>query len=157
MGTRRTTAGLTQRELDFARNVVAGMTQQQAMIDAGYTPSTARGDTGTKTQRRQDFQDELARLRAGMARRLNITLDSLILDLAQDREAARLLDRPEGAARITMQMATLLGFTGDKQQVDITIINKPLPYPTKENQLSVDEWIERFSPKEITHQGGGHG
>jgi hypothetical protein len=35
--------------------------------------------------------------------------------------------------------------------VDITIINKPLAVPTKELELSVDEWIARWSPKEIGH------
>ena len=146
------------RELDtrqrmLCRHIVAGMDQKDAALAAGYAPSVARNDLIGKLLAQPLFQDELARLRAEQAVRLNISMDRLILELVEDREACRALNRPEGAANITMKIAVLLGFTGDRPVMDITIINKPLPYPTREIEMSVDEWVSKWSPKAI---GNGH-
>jgi hypothetical protein len=146
-------AALSQRELTFAHNIVAGMKLQDAMLDAGYTHQMATSGAAAKIQRQPAFQAELAKIRAGMARRLNITLDSLVLDLIADREAARTADQPATAATITMSIAKLLGFLADKQQLDITIINKPLATPGKSYLMTPDEWIAEWSPKEITYGG----
>ena len=51
-----------------------------------------------------------------------------------------------------MVKAKLLGFDKpDKHKTDVTIINEVLPFPTKELEMSVEEWIARRSPKEIEH------
>jgi hypothetical protein len=139
------------REARFARNLIAGMNQQMAMIEAGYSASSARSNMGALVQRRQYFIDEMERLRAVQHKRLAVTIDTIIIELYRDRDMARRLEQPAVAAGITMHMAKVLGFLEDRQQVDITIINKPLAVPTKELELSVDEWIARWSPKEIGH------
>jgi hypothetical protein len=144
-------AVLSQRERTLAHNIVTGMKLQDAMLDAGYTHAMATSGAGAKIQRRPGFQEEVARIRAGMARRLNITLDSLVLDLLADREAARTAEQPATAATITMSIAKLLGFLSEKSQLDITIINKPLATPGSDYLMSVEDWIAEWSPKEITH------
>ena len=145
---------INERKRMFCRHIVAGMNQKDAALAVGYAPSVARNQDIGKLLKKPEIQDELARLRAEQAVRLNISMDQLILELVADREACRTLNRPEGAANITMKIAVLLGFTGDKPVMDITIINKPLPYPTREIEMSVDEWVSKWSPKEI---GNGRG
>ena len=33
--------------------------------------------------------------------------------------------------------------------IDVIFINKPLPFPTKQLEMSVEEWVAKWSPKEI--------
>ena len=145
---------LDERMRQFCENYVAGMNRVEAMLAAGYSVSMARSGWGSAALKRPIIQEEIERLRAVQAKRLNITIDSLILELDRDRAECRALNRPEGAANITVKMATLLGFMKDKLPGDTIFINKPLAEPSKLIEMSVDEWVAEFSPKEIEHSSG---
>ena len=142
---------LDDRLRRLCANVVAGMSHVQAALDAGYTASSSRSTHIGKLLDLPLVANEIARLRAVQAKRLNITMDALILDLWQDREACRQMGQPAAAANVTMKMATLLGFMKDKLPGDTIFINKPLGEPSKLIEMSVEEWVAEFSPKEIEH------
>ena len=61
---------------------------------------------------------------------------------------AKRINKPSAMVGASMAKAKLLGFDKpDQHKTDVTIINETLPFPTKESEMSVEEWIARGRPR----------
>ena len=85
--------------------------------------------------------------------RLSLDRDKMILKLLDTYELATAEKQHMAAVKALDQMIKMLDlYPTEKQQLEVTLISKPAPEPTKQIELSVEDWKEQFSPKEIIHQ-----
>jgi hypothetical protein len=139
------TVRLDEKQRAFCRNLVKGMTNNQALLAAGYKPGTAKGDHGAVMQRRPMIKRYLDGLRANQAERLHITMDTIIMDLLDDRTEERQKGNYASSALITMHIAKLLGFVSDKPQMDLTFISLPLNDGGTQTEMTIEEWQAKWS------------
>jgi hypothetical protein len=140
---------LTPRHKQFCRNIVAGMSQQLAFRDAGFTGGWTGGPTAFL--RRPAIQQYIELLQAKQRLRLNVTLDGLALNLRTGQDLAVETGNAAAYVAATMGLAKLFGFLKEEREGDINVyINRPLREPTKEIELTPEAWVRKWSPKEIT-------
>lgn len=145
---------LTDRHERFLRNYMAGMPAKHAYLAAGFKPSNAGSINLLK---RPEIKARLAALRAVQRIRLNVTLDTLVLDLRRAQDLAVASDNAAAYVNATMGLARLMGFLKDDTAGDVNIfINRPMREPTKEVELTPDQWIAKWSPQSI-EKPNGHG
>jgi hypothetical protein len=147
---------LTERHARFCRNIMAGMSQRAAYALAGFSPKFYGGPTAL--MKRPEIKQRLKVLREAQRIRLKVTLDSLVLDLRTGQELAIKEANPTAYVAATMGLAKLMGFLKDDRAADeINIfINRPLREPTKELELSPDQWVAKWAPK-LVDKTNGHG
>ena len=137
----------------FAAAIVSGRSIKDAFVLAGG----ARHDGGTQTSqtwlRWPPMIERIAVLRAERMNSLALDKDQVILNLVDTYNQAMRADQYMAAVRAMDQVAKLLDlYPTDKQQLEVTLINKPASDPTKVVELSVEDWKNQFSPKEVTQQ-----
>lgn len=146
---------MNERLERFCRNVVAGMTLKSAYRDAGYSDKFTGGPH--KLSQRAEVKQRIETLREIQRIRLNVTMNSLVLDLRRGQDLAIAEGNPTAFVAATMGLAKLLGFLKEEREHDIAIyLNRPLREPTRELELTPDQWIERWAPKPLT-DGTGNG
>lgn len=149
---------LDERRKLFCRNIVAGMTQQAAYAAAGYAGGWKGG--ADKLQKEPLVRRHIEMLQAIQQRRLNVTLDTLVLDFRRAQDIAEETGNASAYATATTGLAKLMGFLKEDREGDINIIiNRPLRDPSKELELSPDQWIAKWAPKQLEKpngQGNGH-
>ena len=92
----------------------------------------------------------LADLKAEHVERSAITVDTIISELNEARELAKRINNPSAMVCASMAKAKLLGFEKpDQHKTDVVFINKPLATPGPQIEMSVEEWMAKWSPKEI--------
>ncbi|WP_331372863.1 terminase small subunit [Sinorhizobium chiapasense] len=140
---------LSPRQEAFCRHLAEGRSQRQAYIEAGYS---ARGDTADEAASRLagniKVAFRLAELQAQQAKRLDLTVEKLVLEL-EDARLSAMADRNYAVAIVaTMAKAKLLGFIvpggrGIRREPPGPV---PKPYPI-DPETSLAEWKARFCPK----------
>jgi hypothetical protein len=90
----------------------------RAYRKAGYEPITRNGldAAASRLARSGKVQSRIKELRRQMAKRNAITVDSLLDDLAADRELARRLEQPSAAIAATQLAARLCGLLVDRKE-----------------------------------------
>jgi hypothetical protein len=91
------------------------------------------------------MRNALARARAAAVERAGITVDSIVVKLERAYEVA-LASEPaqtSGAVAAQMGIAKLLGLVIDRGQLDV-VHHKPSLLPTKQLELSREEWEKTF-------------
>jgi hypothetical protein len=137
----------------FAEALVAGRSIKDAFTLASGGKVHPGGSTAQGWLKWPAMIEKLAMLRAERLNRLALDRDQVILNLMDTYTAAHRADQHMAAVRAMDQISKLLDlYPSDKQQVEVTLINKPAAEPTKVVELSVEDWKEQFSPKEITQQ-----
>lgn len=161
---------LNARQEAFVKKLAEGASQRAAYLAAGYA---ARGDNVAEAAASRLFKNvkvqlRLAELRANTAKRHaelqakiavrhEITVDTIIAQLEEARQAALTCNpRQTGAAvAATMGLAKLLGLIVDRSEAHV-VHHKPAPLPTALVELSEEEWIAQFDPSHgrplIEHQ-----
>lgn len=140
-----------QRHEDFCQNIVLGMKPADAAAAAGWLPSSIRSGVPGKLLAQPAIQNRLAHLRGLQARRLNYTVDSIVAELEAAQQRAIALARPGDEIRAILAKAKMLGLLRDDKPVEQGlqgVISVALARPTKEIELTVDEFVSRW--------GGGH-
>ena len=74
----------------------------------------------------------------------HVTLESLTAELLATADEARALEQPGAAVSAYTTIAKMHGMLIDKQQIDLTVISKPMASPTHEIDLSPEEWSRRW-------------
>jgi len=140
----------------FCRSVVSGMKLGAAYVEAGFSPRYIGG--ATDLMKRPEIKAKIKHLREVQRRRLNVTLDSLVLDLRTGQEMAISERNPTAYVAATMGLARLMGFLKDERAADEVniFINRPLRQPSKELELTPDQWVARWAPKLVDKTGNGH-
>jgi hypothetical protein len=151
---------LLPRHKQFCRNIVAGMSNAAAFRDAGYSPKWLGGPANLL--KRPAIRDYIELLQERQRIRLEVTLDGLVLNLRTGQDLAIETGNPAAYVTATMGLAKLMGFLKEEREGDINVfINRPLREPTKELELTPDQWVAKWSPKELVkpngHGGNGEG
>jgi len=145
---------LTERQEKFCRNIISGQTPQTAYRNAGYYGTDKSIAVNAYLQLGRDLiQDRIQELRQEAAKRLAVTVESLAAELDKAWMLAFSVKRPEACIQATLAKAKLYGFMSDKNEMTL-VIAKPLPVPTNELDLSIEEWQKRWSPKELPPPNG---
>ena len=143
---------LTERHKRFCRSIVAGMAHTAAYFDAGFS---GKGASAYLLYRRLEIQRYIEYLQERQRIRLNVTMDRLVLDLCKAQELAEQTGNAAAHVSATMGLAKLMGFLKEDRAGDINIyINRPLREPTKELELSPDQWIAKWAPAELVKPNG---
>jgi phage terminase small subunit len=97
----------------FCKAYVRDGNARASYATAGYRPHDGNASRlrGTEQVRRR-----IDELRAMQGVKHRITVDSLLSDLAQDRDLARRLEQPGAALQATQLMAKLTGFLVDRKE-----------------------------------------
>jgi hypothetical protein len=133
----------------FAEALVNGRTIKDAYTLAGG----GRSNGGGAPQRWlawEPMKRRIAVLRAERMSRLALDKDQVILNLVDAYSNAMRADQYMAAARCMDQVAKLLDlYPTEKSQMEVHLIAKPALEPTKQIELSVEDWRGQFSPKEV--------
>lgn len=140
----------------FAQEIAAGSTHVDAYIKAGMGVANARTAGPIVWMKWSKMRDRIEELLSARRIALDINADKLILKFWTVHDRALGAEDFTGACKALENIGKLLDlYPSDKSQVDIHLIVKPAREPTKQIELSVEEWQEQWSPKEITN-GHGH-
>ena len=146
---------LNERHKQFCRNIVAGMSQMAAYLDVGFAHSRIGP---TRLFRQPEIERYIKRLQERQRIRLNVTLDRLVLDLCRGQDLAAETGNASAHIAATMGLAKLMGFLKEDRDADINIfINRPLREASKEIELTPDQLVAKWSPKELVRPNGHHG
>jgi hypothetical protein len=147
---------LNERHARFCRSIIAGMSQRAAYVTAGFSAKFKGGPT--QLMKRPEIRERLKVLREAQRIRLKVTLDSLVLDLRQGQDLAVASGNAAAYVQATMGLAKLMGFLKEDRPGDeINIfINRPLREPSKELELTPDQWVAKWAPK-LVDKANGHG
>lgn len=136
----------------FAEALVAGRSIKESYTLAGGLDIVG-GGTAQAWLRWPPMIAKIALLRAERINRLALDKDQIVLNLVDTYNNAMRADQYMAAVRAMDQVAKLLDlYPTDKQSLEVTLINKPASEPTKVLELSVEDWRNQFSPKEIVQQ-----
>ncbi|WP_027037084.1 terminase small subunit [Mesorhizobium ciceri] len=142
-----THAKLNLRQERFCLGLAEGLPQSRAYIEAGYT---ARGNAAevaaARLFRNVQVQSRIASLQAEAAKRSEITVDDLIVELDSMRKLAIACKNPAAGVSAIMGKAKLLGLIVDKAEV-ATTLRRPMREPGEIKQMTLEEWTAKFSPK----------
>jgi phage terminase small subunit len=102
----------------FVRHYIKTGIASQAYKAAGYVANTrgALDSSAYNLLRIPEVKSRIAEVRRQMTYRTRITLESLLAELAQDRELARRVDQPSAAIQATVVQAKLVGLMVDRKE-----------------------------------------
>lgn len=142
---------ITSRQEKFCQNIVAGMKHIDAYLAAGFIDNYKGrcSELPGKLLKQPHIIQRIAQLRALQAMRLNITINTILLDLEAAREEALAEHNPMAMIAATMAKAKLLGFLDGLGGIDGKV-PKPAMLPTDVKEMDEAEWIRRFTPKTPT-------
>ena len=100
----------------FAQELARGKTQEQAYIDAGYSPNGARG-ASSKLQTIANIGQRVAELQERAAMRVELTLADIIQEIEEARMAALSAETVQASAAVSASKAKaeLLGLGAAKK------------------------------------------
>lgn len=137
---------VTPQQRAFVRYLVAGSKPSDAARMAGY----GEGYPAAELAKTEAVKWEIRRQSLHQQRRLDITVDSLILEYEEAREGAMRDGAWAAAIAATTAKARLMGFlTEQRDEQERLTIPKPSPVDTKQIELSPEEWIRLWSPKPL--------
>ena len=109
----------TKQELFVSAYCSNGFNATQAAIEAGYSADSAR-EIGSDNLTKPDIAEAVDRYKLSIKKRHGITIESLLRELEEAREAALSAETPQSSAAIaaTMGKAKLTGL--DKHIVEVS-------------------------------------
>jgi hypothetical protein len=141
---------LTARQLKFCLLIVEGATNAKAYEKAGYK-CNSRMVTEVNASRllnSDKVQAKIAELRLPAARNAQMTVERLTARLLEIDKAATADGQHAAATGALALVARLNGLLVDHKTVDITH-HKPARSPVlKDLELSEDDWLRLYKPKE---------
>jgi type III secretion system FlhB-like substrate exporter len=100
----------------FAQDIAKGKTQAEAYEAAGYAPSEQHA---SRLARNGKVKARVAELLEKVAKRTEVTVESILRDLKEDREFARQNGQSSAAVAATMGRAKVAGLIIDKAEVKL--------------------------------------
>jgi len=144
----------------FAQGIAKGKSQHDAYIYAGY-----KGLTGAKNRdkdcrsnaghlaRTPQIAARIAELLERQAKRVDVTVDGLLVELNGMLMLAKRVKAPGAGVSAIVAKAKLLGLITDKVDTSVNF-RKPARQPTAETQLSLDDWKAKFFPDDDSDRKG---
>jgi len=134
----------------FAQGVAKGLSQHEAYKKAGYSPDRppkAMRSEASKLARRPQIAARIAELQEKHAAKLGITVDHLIRELNDMLMLAKRVKHPAAGVGAILAKGKLLGLIVDRAEIEGTI-RKPSRRPTVDKTQSLEDWKEKFAPKD---------
>ena len=133
--------------------MVAGRSQRQAYLSAGYTCCDEAADAAAprllgdvRVARR------IAELQGKAAEKVEITVELISQKLLDAYDAALRFEQAGAAVAAMTALSRLLGLNAS-EKLDVTrTIPMPVPFPVDKTEYTVEEWVAKWSPKEIEHE-----
>lgn len=126
---------MNQRQSKFVKNRARGMDREKSAILAGYP---AGQDAGKQVESYPSVQDELAKIRAEMAKSAGVSKDDVVQLLLDAVALAKLQADPQGIVAAAKELARMLGFNAPEvKKVTHGIDKKDLKQALRE--LSEDQ------------------
>lgn len=140
----------------FAEAYVQGMSKKDAYLAAGFSGKYTGGPQALLA--RPEIRDLVAKLRVRQRYRLNVTMDTLVLDLKNGMELAIATNNASAYVQAVMGLAKLMGFLVERTEHDIYLIPKPALKPGSDVLLSPEEWSRQWAPADaqLPPRGNGH-
>jgi phage terminase small subunit len=132
----------------FAQELAKGKSQADAYAEAGYAPSEPNA---SRLTRHDKVQARVAEIQERAAIRTEITLDTIIQQLAEDRAFARTLGNPSAAVAATMGLAKVTGHVTDKVKMDAVLRDEREMSDAELSHIAAAGSIGAASPSESTH------
>jgi hypothetical protein len=146
---------LNDKHRRFCQNILAGMTHAEAYISAGFTGKiAAKGFGPNRLFKEPAIQNYFTKLRAEQRLRLDVSINTIVLELEGQRLGAERDGKWADATNASLAKAKLLGLYTEKAEVDLHLIPKPFAHPVKELEMSVEEWQAHWSPKKVANGDG---
>jgi phage terminase small subunit len=140
---------LTAKQERFCLLLVKGLTQTKAYEQAGYATKSIRVTEANASRLANNAKviARIAELRAVAVQKTVISLEKLTDELLVHNAMAKELGQIAAATGALALVARLHGMLVDHKTVDITH-HKPARQPTKAIELTEDEWLRLYKPKE---------
>lgn len=135
----------------FAQAKAKALGHAAAYRKAGYNPGNdaqAAGG-GQKLARHPEVKARIAELKSVQLKRHNISVDSIVADLEKVYRLGMRTKQPAAACGAKMCQAKMLGLYVEKTEVEGTL-RRPMREPGGAAVMSLDEWREKFAPKQLT-------
>jgi hypothetical protein len=136
----------------FAQGIAKGMSQIDAYNYAGYQPNQERKDIASSASAVARTPQVAARIKdllERQAKRVGISVDDLLVELNAMYQLAMRTKQPASGVGAVIAKAKLLGLMVDRVETDVNI-RKPARSPTEDKTMSLDEWREKFTPKDTS-------
>jgi phage terminase small subunit len=140
---------LTAKQQRFCLLLVEGLTQTKAYEQAGYATKSIRVTEANASRLANNAKvvAKIAELRAVAHKKTAISLESETQRLLELERLATNDGQFSAAINAHALIARLHGLITDHKTVDITH-HKPARQPTKAIELTEDEWLRLYKPKE---------
>lgn len=144
---------LNAKQERFAQSLAQGMTASAAYKAAGYaaTKDGAVRANASRLLTNANVKFHIAGLQRQAADHTLVTIESIAWQLDEDRQLAFAQGQASAAVAASVAKAKLYGLVIDKAEVE-TALRKPMREPGEvRQQMSLEEWVERFKPKGVEH------
>lgn len=108
---------LTPKQSLFVKEYLVDLNATQAAIRAGYSEKTA-ASIGEENLRKPDISASIAEAQQAKAKKLDITVESILAELEEARQLALRTEKAAPAVAASMGKAKILGM--EKQVIDHT-------------------------------------
>jgi phage terminase small subunit len=133
----------------FVMALAEGKTAKVAYSGAGFrSTGNATDVNASRLQKNPAVKARLAELQQKHARKVEVTVESLVAELDEMRRKAIVLKQLSAGVQAIMGKAKLLGLITDKVDMDATL-RRPMREPGEVKRMSLAEWQEKFAPKLI--------
>jgi phage terminase small subunit len=133
----------------FAQGLAKGLSGKMAYVDAGFRARDHAAEVeGSKLLRKPEVAARVAELQAKHAKRVEVSVESIVAELDQLRDAALANKQVAAGVAAVIGKAKLLGLVIDKADVAATV-RKPMREPGEVRQMSLEEWEQQFKPKRL--------
>jgi len=141
----------SDREEAFCQAIVRGLSKRAALLDAGYVHDTDREANlfACRLLKLPEIYLRIQLLRMRQAVRLNVTVDTVVLELVEAYDLAKAQRNPNAMILATMAKAKLMGLADVGSRDEYGRIPKPSPIPTDVVELDEKTWLEQFRPKKL--------
>jgi len=111
---------LTDKQQRFVAEYLVDLNATQAAIRAGYSEKTAR-QVGSENLSKPDIADAIAKRQAKVAKKVEVTVESLATELEEARALALIEKQTSAAVSATMGKAKLFGLGVENRKLSGTI------------------------------------
>lgn len=125
------------------------MPQHEAYTKAGFLlkPNGHRTDASKKA-RTPAIADRVKELLERQAKRLDVTIDTLVGELDIMFKLALATKQPAAGVGAVMGKAKILGLVVDKAETETTV-RRPLRQNGSDKKMSMEEWQKKFAPSDM--------
>ena len=140
---------LNAKQEKFCLAVAKGEPIWRAYQSAGYTSQSKKDQeaNGFRLYRIPQVTARIRELQAKNAAKLGVGVEQIVKELDGMARLARKVKHPAAGVGAIVAKARLLGLMVDRQEVQQTVIRKPMRNADAPPRMSIEDWKRQFAPK----------